>query len=137
MVPSKGQQWNQVLLLHVTMPFACHHAVSMSPSPEQLKEGIKAGLSPHMAPFHHLVFDDVNRLSSAAFTKVCKAYHGASGFLRNLALVILAHSLPAVAMSPGSQSLGMARRNKWTCACLLILKNNHWPWLDELLLQPQ
>lgn len=68
------------------------------------------------------VFDDVNRLSSAALTKVCKAYHGASGFLRNLALVILAHSLPAVAISPGSQSLGMAWHNEWACACLWFWK---------------
>lgn len=39
---------------------------------------------------------------------MCMTHHGASGFLSNLALVILVHSLPAMDVSPGNQSLGMA-----------------------------
>lgn len=65
-------------------------------------------------------------------------HHGASNFLKNLALITLAHSLPAMDVSPGNQSPGMAWLSEWGCAYLLILINNRWPWLlDELLLQPQ
>lgn len=35
-------------------------------------------------------------------------HHGPSGFLNNLALVILAHSLPAMDVSLGNQCPGMA-----------------------------
>lgn len=67
--------------------------------------------------------------SRTAVAKVCVKHHGPSGFLSNLALVILAHSLPAMDVSPGNQSPGMARLNEWRCTLILILINNHWPWL--------
>lgn len=114
--------------------------VGMLPPPEQLlKVGIKAGPSPHMAPFCHLIVNDVNRLWAEQLSqKVWMTHHGASVFLSNLALVILAHSLPAMDVSPGNQSPGMAWLNEQGCAWLLILKNNHWPrLLDQLLLQPK
>lgn len=46
--------------------------------------------------------------SRAAFTKVCVTHLRASDFLSNLALVIVAHSLPAMDVSPGNQFCGSA-----------------------------
>lgn len=47
----------------------------------------------------------------SSFTKVYVTHYGVSGFLNNLALVILAHSLPAMVVLPGNQSPGMAWLN--------------------------
>lgn len=92
----------------------------MLPPPEQLiMESMQA------FPTHGTILSpdyDADRLwSRAAFTKGCMTHHGPSGFLSNLALVILAHSLPAMDVSLGNQSPGMAWLNEWRCTCLLIL----------------
>lgn len=58
-----------------------------------------------MAPFCHLIFNDVDRQQGGAFTKVCVTHLSASDLLSNLALVILAHSLPAMDVSLGNHFL--------------------------------
>lgn len=47
----------------------------------------------------------------SSFRKVYVTHRDVSDFLSNLALVILAHSLPAMVVSPGNQSPGMAWLN--------------------------
>lgn len=49
--------------------------------------------------------------SRAAFTKVFVTHLSASVFLSNLALIILAHSLPAMDVSPGNKFCGSAWLN--------------------------
>lgn len=47
----------------------------------------------------------------SSFTKVYVTHYGVSDFLSNLALVILAHSLPAMVVSPGNRSPGIGWLN--------------------------
>lgn len=60
-----------------------------------------------MAPFCHLIFNDVNRQEGGFHKSVCDTL-SASDFLSNLALINLAHSLPAMDVSPGNQVCGSA-----------------------------
>lgn len=97
-------------------------------------------LPPHMAPFCHLIFDDVDRVWVALFHQRVLDTPGCFGLSEhNLALVILVHSLPSTEVSPGTSLLAWhSLLSDDVHACLLIWVNDHWPQLlDELLLQPQ
>lgn len=140
---SLGDSWFQArTTTKPSLTLACYHAICMlqfarhhhqsSSSKRESKQDFPHTWNHFVTQYLMMSTDS----EQSSFHKSVRDTPWCFGLSEQLGISNPAHSLPTLAVSPGNQSPGLARLNEW--GCLLILINNHWPWLlDELLLQPQ